>query len=175
MRISYSVLGYVILGLALVALGYTIISMFGGGTFDSSEEKEDRGSINPATNTVTNPNNQNPGTLKESTPFATVSTGTTDTGDVAIDLLPYPVKDGKLRVDLAANTHSVDLSPFDVRAITTLTYKGKSIAPTEAPSLQGHHVSGTLVFPVDEEGDITPFTITLTGIPLVNERVFTWE
>ncbi|MBI2548205.1 hypothetical protein HYW21_02540 [Candidatus Woesearchaeota archaeon] len=173
MRISYSVLGYVILGLAIIALGYTIFSMVADGAFGQSENNGAK--ISPGITPNPSQNNQNQITGKESTPFATVSTGTTETGDVAIDLVPYPVKEGKLRVDLAANTHSVDLSKFDLRAITKLSYNGKTIAPTEAPSLQGHHLSGTLVFPVDDRGDITPFTITITGIPLVNERVFTWK
>ena len=58
--------------------------------------------------------------------FPTVTTGTTETGDVAIELVPKGIQNGKLIVDLSVNTHSVDLTQFDLAAITTLTYDGKT-------------------------------------------------
>lgn len=102
-----------------------------------------------------------------------ISTGSTDQGDVSIELTPIGFKDGKFQVSLAANTHSVDLSTFDLTKITTLTYEGRSINPSAAPKLSGHHVSGVLAFDTGKE--LTKFTITMTGIPAVEERVFDWS
>lgn len=104
--------------------------------------------------------------------FKTVSTGSTNQGEVEISLTPQGVDNGKLAVDIALNTHSVDTSKFDLKQITTLEYEGKSIKPSSAPSLSGHHFNGQLVFDVGK--DIKSFTITLSGIPKVEKRVYTW-
>ncbi|MBI4144663.1 hypothetical protein HY493_00460 [Candidatus Woesearchaeota archaeon] len=102
----------------------------------------------------------------------TIGSGSTDQGDVSIELTPLGFKDGRFLVTIAANTHSVDLSPFDLSEITTLTYDGRAIKPVAAPSLSGHHASGTLEFDTGKEP--SKFTITITGIPAVSERVFDW-
>lgn len=102
----------------------------------------------------------------------TQSTGTTGTGDVQIDLTPHDFNNGILEVDMAVNTHSVDLSQFDLKEITTLTIDGQEFKPTEAPSLSGHHSGGTLVFNPQKEAD--SFTITITGIPQPQSRKFSW-
>lgn len=104
--------------------------------------------------------------------FRSMTTGTTDPGEVSIELTPHEIKNGKLEVDISANTHSVDLSKFNLKQITTLEYNGKSINPIEAPSLDGHHASGTLVF---ELGDSPKsFSIIIKGIPKEEERIFVW-
>ena len=105
--------------------------------------------------------------------FPTVTTGTTETGDVAIELVPKGIQNGKLIVDLSVNTHSVDLTQFDLAAITTLTYDGKTAKPISAPQLTGHHTSGTMEFPMD--GKPSSFTITILGMPALAERVFSWS
>lgn len=105
--------------------------------------------------------------------YQTVSTGTTGSGDVSIDLTPHKINNGQLEVDIAVNTHSVDLNQFDLKEITTLEFDDKSINPASAPILRGHHNSGTLVFEVSE--DIDSFTIKIMGIPKVEERVFEWR
>ena len=85
---------------------------------------------------------------------------------------PHPVKGGELEVDLWANTHSVDLSQFNLKKMTVLEFDGKTIAPSKSPALFGHHSSGMLIFDVDEQPE--SFTIKITGIPAVEERVFEW-
>lgn len=105
-------------------------------------------------------------------PFPPVLTGTTGPGDVAIELTPLGVKEGKLEVQIAANTHSVDLSPFDLKELTTLEYTGKLLKPQSVPRLVGHHVYGVMAFPLAE--DPGEFAITITGIPRVGERIFEW-
>jgi hypothetical protein len=109
--------------------------------------------------------------VKES--FESFSSGSTGAGDVSVELTPEEIERGKLKVDIAVNTHSVDLSQFDLKEITTLEYNGKLIKPETAPSLKGHHSFGTLVFGVGEK--ISSFTIKIRGIPKVEERIFEWR
>lgn len=101
-----------------------------------------------------------------------INTGTTDSGDVSVELEPEGVSGGKMKVKISVNTHSVDLSPFDLKKITTLEYAGKSLSPVSAPSLSGHHSYGTLTFDLVQEPN--SFTIKIKGIPKVQERVFKW-
>ncbi len=103
----------------------------------------------------------------------TVTSGSTDSGDVSIDLTPHAsIEAGKLVVDIAVNTHSVDLTRYDLRSLTALEVGAASLRPVAALKLQGHHSSGTLVF---ETGTMPQaFTIRIRGIPAVEERVFSW-
>ena len=59
--------------------------------------------------------------------FKTISTGSLDSGDASVDLTPRGMENGKFAVDFSINTHSVDLSQFDLMQITTLEYDGKTI------------------------------------------------
>ena len=113
--------------------------------------------------------------------FKTVSTGGTQTGDVLIELTPKEIINGKLYVDINANTHSVSLDEFDLMKITNLEINGIEVPPSEAPLLSGHHASGTLSFDVGTKTALSSdlssnsFTIIIKGIPLAEERVFKWE
>ncbi|MBC8495309.1 hypothetical protein H8D36_04100 [archaeon] len=143
----------------LVLAAFGLILAFTGFTFDSvSAEK-------------TVDNKQNIETSEES--FKLISSGSTDSGDVSVDLKPHKVVNGKLEVDISVNTHSVSLEGFDLKELTTLEFNGKFIKPTLAPSLTGHHNSGTLTFDVNE--NIDSFTIKIIGIPKVEERIFEWR
>lgn len=147
-RGNYSV--YILLALVLGILIYTAVGLFGGGkTVEKTAVIEQ-----PASG------------------FKSITTGNTDTGSVEIQLTPLGVKDGKFQVSIDVNTHSVDLSPFDLKEITVLEYEGNSVKPVSGPSLSGHHSSGIIEF---DAGSISKFTIKIKGIPSVEERVFEWE
>lgn len=122
---------------------------------------------------ITKQNKAEEKTIPIESSYPSITTGSTASGDVSIELAPHEVENDKLEVDIWVNTHSVDLSQSDLKQITSLEYNGKSVAPVSAPSLSGHHVSGTLVFNVDDE--IKSFTIKIKGIPKVEERVFEWR
>ena len=96
----------------------------------------------------------------------------TSQGEATIDLTPRGFKDNKLNVDIIVNTHTIDLSNYDLSKLVRLYYKGKSYSPIEAPNLKGHHVSGVLVFSIDNEPK--EFSIIIEGIPNVEERRFEW-
>ena len=104
--------------------------------------------------------------------YETKSTGSLEMGDVLIELTPIGIKNGKFEVQVTANTHSVDLSQFDLMQQTILQYDNKKAKPLSAPKLNGHHSSGTIIFDIKE--GINNFKITITGIPNVEERVFEW-
>jgi len=103
--------------------------------------------------------------------FPAISTGSTGQGDVEIELTPSWIN-GKLDVEIAVNTHSVDLSGFNLKEITILQYGEKTLNPVSVPALSGHHNSGKMVFEPGEEPK--SFAIKILGIPAVNKRVFEW-
>jgi len=111
----------------------------------------------------------------------TISTGSTQTGDVLVELTPKEIISGKLYVDINANTHSVSLDEFDLMKITNLEINGIKISPSEAPLLSGHHASGTLSFDAGNKAVLSSdlssnsFTIIIKRIPIAEERVFKWE
>lgn len=108
----------------------------------------------------------------DSSDFRSIDSGTTEEGDVLVELTPVGISNNQLRVEISANTHSVSLGEFDLTEITILEYNGKSAKPVSAPNLGGHHSNGELVFDVDDE--FKEFTIKIKGIPKVEERVFEW-
>lgn len=150
---------YFLYGFLILAAG-ALLFAFTGFTFSTNESTGEI--INTAKTTVT-----------EESGFKLISSGSTGSGEVSIDLKPHKVSDGQLEVDISVNTHSVSLEKFNLKEITTLEFNGKSIRPVSAPSLTGHHNSGTLIFDIDE--DIDSFTIKIVGIPKVEERIFEWR
>lgn len=104
--------------------------------------------------------------------YKSITTGSTSSGDVSVELTPHKMITNQLTVDFSINTHSVDLSQFELKQITTLEYNGKTINPTSAPGMSGHHNSGEMIFNVGEK--IDSFKITIKGIPAVQVREFKW-
>lgn len=104
--------------------------------------------------------------------FGTKLTGSTGSGDALVALTPK-IDSNRLVVKFHINTHSVRLSQFDLKNITTLEYKSKIRKPIKASRIGGHHSSGTIVFDAEEE--ISSFTIRIKGIPSVNERIYEWN
>jgi len=152
------ILLYGALLLAVGTLVYALFAVMGNNTGSSNI-----GSSNSGNAPKTSPNLANG--------FETIGSGSTDQGEVSIELTPVNGEKG-FRVMIAANTHSVDLSQFDLRKITTLEYGGKEIQPIAAPDLSGHHSTGELVFDAEVPSG---FTIRIRGIPKEEERVFTWR
>jgi len=143
-----------------------VLSIFIVGCTSNASNSLDGNKNNNGDN---NKNNRN----IETNIFKTVSTGSLDSGDASVDLTPRGMENEKFAVDFSINTHSVDLSQFDLMQITVLEYDGKAIKPISAPALTGHHNSGTLIFDTGKE--IRNFRITIKGIPAVEERVFEWQ
>lgn len=94
-------------------------------------------------------------------------------GPATVALTPKEHVDGRLVVEIAVNTHTVDdLDRYDLTAITTLDAAGAAVAPVSAPELAGHHNSGELVFPLESLPDA--LTIVIRGLDEPGNRVFTW-
>ncbi|MBS3149462.1 hypothetical protein J4455_02090 [Candidatus Woesearchaeota archaeon] len=74
-----------------------------------------------------------------------------DGDEVTITLQPQSYSNGKFNVEFSINTHSVELSQFNLKEIVTLEYDGKSFKPFSAPELSGHHSSGIFTFEVDKK------------------------
>jgi len=105
--------------------------------------------------------------------FQTITTGTTDQGDVAIDITPKELINGKLNTEISINTHSVDISMINLKEEITLEYNGKAIKPISAPKITGHHTLGNIVFDVNEP--INEFIIVITNIPKLQSRIYEWR
>ncbi|MBI3027354.1 hypothetical protein HYY70_04520 [Candidatus Woesearchaeota archaeon] len=140
---------YTILGVALIIAVYTLL------TFVKSGDEPALGSD------------------YFSNKFKSITTGGTENGDISVELTPKGVNNGILEVAISINTHSAELSQFDLKQIATLEYNGKSIKPSSAPQLSGHHASGDLLFKVND--DIEKFVITIIGMPKTEKRVFEWR
>jgi len=106
--------------------------------------------------------------------FNPITSGSTEQGDVSIELTPSKIANNQLTINIAVNTHSVDLPQFNLKEITFLQYEGKTIKPASVPDLQGHHSNGEIVFDIKEKIK-DEFTITIKEIPKVENRVFTWK
>lgn len=105
--------------------------------------------------------------------FEPIETGTTFPGEVSIELTPREIINGNLYVDLAVNTHSIDLTQFNLMELTILEKEGSVISPIEVPQLNGHHSSGQLVFEIGN--NIEQFKIVIRNIPKIEERIFEWR
>ena len=90
---------------------------------------------------------------------------------VTVDLTPK-FENGRLYVNMEVNTHTVDLSQYDLKDIVALEFEGKSIKPVSAPKLSGHHNSVQLIFDVGKE--LSNFKIIVKDLPDIQERVFEW-
>ena len=102
------------------------------------------------------------------------STGTTNPGEMQVDLKSNGFSDGKLTFDIWANTHSVNIAGTDFKDITTLELNGKKLKPVSAPTISGHHTTGKLVFDVAGEPE-GPYKVIITGIPKTENREYEWE
>jgi len=102
----------------------------------------------------------------------TKTTGTTEQGDVEITLTPA-YQNGQLVFSLSANTHSIDLSQFDLKKLTLLTVSDKEFTPVSSSVLQGHHSSGNIVFSLDQKPE--KFSVMIQGIPQLQTRTYVWS
>ncbi|HII16559.1 TPA: hypothetical protein HA361_01475 [Candidatus Woesearchaeota archaeon] len=147
---------YGIVALAIIVLAYTGYSVIGQGIM----QKDKYIQTVPITG--------------EDSPYQAVSTGSTGEGEVQIELSPHEPQGGRLAIDIAANTHSVDLSQFDLKEITALQIGTKQFRPIDAPTLSSHHASGTLTFDIGS-AKTDAFIVIITGIPKVATRSFRWD
>ena len=113
--------------------------------------------------------------MRQSTsiPFIAKSTGSMNSDDAVIELIPELSNENRLELKFNINSHSVSLNKFDLKEITTLEYNNKILSPVKASIIGGHHSSGTIVF--DTEEDIGSFTIRIKGIPKVEDRLYEWS
>ncbi len=156
--------------LIVLLLSLTVLILVLAGCSNNAQVSEDAQSIQTAQDASV--------IQQESSGFELISSGSTDEGSVSIDLKPIIVNNGRLLFEVYANTHSVDLSPYDLKKLTTLKFGGKVISPVEVPALSGHHTTGNLVFEVGNELEtlesLGSFEVAISGVPNVEERNFKW-
>nr|MBI4156611.1 hypothetical protein [Candidatus Woesearchaeota archaeon] len=97
----------------------------------------------------------------------------TSSSSVTIDLTPKEFDGNNFYLDIGVNTHTIDLSPFDLKKSVTLELNGKYVNPVSAPTLSGHHNSGILTFKIDNLPK--KIMIKIKDIPDIPERKFEWQ
>ncbi len=126
---------------------------------------------NPALLPTLFPNNSNNGELSR----------VDEQGAVVFEITPLNLGTpaDTLEFDVAMNTHSVDLS-MDLATLATLTTDtGTSVQATKWDAVPGgHHVSGTLIFPVMKDGKsilegVSKLTLTVVNVDAAS-RAFEW-
>lgn len=98
------------------------------------------------------------------------SSGSISEGDVTVDVQLLSKEKGQILFSIALNTHSVDLSQFDLQELITLEYGSNILKPVSVPKLSGHHASGTVRF--EATGQAPNFIVRVQGIPQEMEREF---
>ena len=101
-----------------------------------------------------------------------VSTGSMDADGVVVDIQPLEFKDEKLTVRFKANTHTGNLTDYDLGELTALHFDGRTLKPSSAERLSGHHSAAIVEFEIGSMPEA--FSITVAGIGNVKERVFEW-
>ncbi|MBI2108097.1 hypothetical protein HYU10_04335 [Candidatus Woesearchaeota archaeon] len=137
-----------ILAIAVISLAFTAFNIFGG-------------------NQPAQPNSAD----AQNSAKSQYQTKTSE-GEVTIDITPKGLNNGNMIFDISFNTHTVDLTQFDLKKLVVLEADGRQIAPSSAPSLSGHHNSGELAFNTGK--DLNRFKIKINEIPDVKERVLEW-
>ena len=160
---------YILYGLLVVVAAGLIFALVGFPSGAVTKENTNQ-KIVSSDNNIKSENNKE--ISSSANDLKSIDSGSTESGDVSVELTPSFLGD-KLIVSSSINTHSVDLTQFNLKEITTLEYNGKTIKPASAPDLMGHHSGGDIVFDVGKE--IKEFIIKIKGIPKVEERVFTWQ
>lgn len=109
-------------------------------------------------------------TLLSGTDVSLSSSESIPQGDVTIDVQLLSQENNQISFSIALNTHSVDLSQFDLQELVTLEYGGTVIEPLSVPRLSGHHASGTIRFTMPNEAKAV--LVRVRGVPQEMEREF---
>jgi hypothetical protein len=92
--------------------------------------------------------------------------------EVQLELTPRGLTGGQFIIDVRVNTHSGDLSSLNLQQATTLSMAGTSRHPASAGSLQGHHASASLSFPMEAAPDA--FEVVISGVRSEGDLHFRW-
>lgn len=98
-----------------------------------------------------------------------------DDGQGAVTVTASPMAtQGSMTVRLAINTHSVDISGFDVLGNTRLVMEDKILVPKNWQEVESssHHMSGMLVF---ENPGRVKMELVVKNLAGVGERRIEWE
>lgn len=118
-------------------------------------------------------NNQQATDLNQKTSLQTKSN---DGGGLSIEATPIDFSFGKpIQFEIVFDTHQGDLD-FDLtRQSVLIDDFGNTYLPLEwQGGSGGHHLSGTLTFPLQKEG-IKQFKLIIKNVYEVSERVFEWD
>jgi hypothetical protein len=96
------------------------------------------------------------------------STGQTQTAEANGVTVIATLRDGGLVFDVILDTHTVDLTSYDLVANSKLIVDGQTLQPqgeSRTTNNTGHHVEGTLRFDGERHGTIVLILEDLGGVP----------
>lgn len=96
----------------------------------------------------------------------------TSQGAVTIEVTPLGYEGGIFTIRHALNTHTIDMSGFDLQKQVTVVFKGERYQSINKPQLSGHHNTVELQFRLASKPD--SFEILISDIPDVKERRLSW-
>ncbi len=78
---------------------------------------------------------------------------------------------------LALNTHSVDLSAYDLKQLSFLQFDESKPIPAQSwePNGMGHHVRGVVSFNQAVPKGTKKISLLIKGVDNIKERVFEWD
>ena len=104
--------------------------------------------------------------------------GVMEPGNIRLELSPEGFDNGQLKVRFFANAHDLILNPYDLALMTTLEYGSRRLKPSYSDRMKGHHDSGLMFFEIGKLHNpttLSPFSITVSGLPSEEVRVFKWK
>jgi hypothetical protein len=104
--------------------------------------------------------------------------GGMEPGNIRLELSPENIENDRLRIRFFANAHDLTLESFNLAQMTTLQYGDRKLKPTYSDRMKGHHDSGLILFDLGKLHDPaarSKFSITISGLPSEEVRVFRWE
>ena len=110
--------------------------------------------------------------------YPSFASGVMEPGNIRLELSPEGFDGTVFRVRYFANAHDMVLDPYDLATMSTLEYDGWHFTPTLVHRMKGHHDSGLMYFDLGKlhSADfLKTFSITVSGLPREETRVFKWQ
>ncbi|WP_404328128.1 hypothetical protein [Mesobacillus maritimus] len=170
MRKIYLILSLIIVVVAVIALG----SYFVNKT-DSSEKV---GTEKSVTEEVKVSSDEQDGSDVERTQNLLTKTDSQGAVIVQVTLLPEESNRNQLIFEIAMNTHSVDLSQYDLARLAEISFGEKGQNPNfkwEILNNDSHHIMGTLTWQEELEEIPENLTLILKDIDQITSRIFSWD
>jgi hypothetical protein len=170
MKKIYLILSLMIVVVAVIALGSNFVNKTG------SSEKV--GPENPVEEQVKGSSDEQDGSDVESNQNLLTKTDSQGAVTVQATLLPEDSNRNRLVFEIAMNTHSVDLSQYDLTRLAEISFGEEEQNQNfewESLNNDSHHIKGTLTWRKEIEEIPENLTLILKDIDQITSRIFSWD